>query len=49
MQSSSSLFAGVDISSGRKPITFAGLDDDLNIKFLEKRDVPAVLSYLQPG
>jgi hypothetical protein len=47
MQSNSLLFAGADISSGRKPVTFAALDDDLNIKLLEKWDIPAVRSYLQ--
>jgi hypothetical protein len=47
MQSSSLLFAGADISSGRKPVTLAALDEDLNIKLLEKWDVPAALSCLQ--
>jgi hypothetical protein len=47
MQSPSLLFAGVDISSGRTPITFAALDEDLNIMVLENRDVSAALSYLR--
>ena len=47
MQSHSLLFAGADISSGRMPITFAALDEDLNIIVLENRDVSAALSYLR--
>jgi len=47
MQSSSPLFAGVEISSGRTPITFAALDEDLNIAILEKWDIPAALLCLQ--
>jgi hypothetical protein len=40
------LFAGVELSSGRKPVTFAGLDEDLNIGMLEKWDSSEVLSCL---
>lgn len=40
------LFAGVELSSGRKPVTFAGLDEDLNIGMLEKWDSAEVLSCL---
>jgi len=47
MQSNSLLFAGADFSSGRNPVTFAALDEDLNIKVLEKWDVPTTLSYLR--
>jgi hypothetical protein len=47
MQSDSVLFAGADISSGRKPVTFAALDKDLNIKILERWDIPTTLSNLQ--
>jgi hypothetical protein len=47
MTSNPIMFAGVDLSSGRKPITFAGLDEELDIKVLEKRDIDEVLSYLQ--
>ena len=47
MQSDSYIFAGVELSSGRTPVTFAALDDDLNIKILEKWDTPAALSCLQ--
>jgi hypothetical protein len=41
------LFAGADISSGRAPITFAALDEDLNITIREKWDVPTALSCLR--
>lgn len=41
------LIAGVALSSGRKPVTFARLDEDLQIKALEKWDVPETLSCLQ--
>ena len=41
------LFAGVELSSGRKPVTFAGLDEELNIRMLEKWDSSEVLSDLQ--
>ena len=47
MQPNSILFAGADISSGRKPITFAALDDDLNITILEKWDLPTTFTNLQ--
>jgi len=47
MQSNTLVFAGADISSGRKPVSFAALDDDSNITILEKWDIPAALSFLQ--
>lgn len=47
MTSDPIMFAGVEISSGRKPIAFAGLDEDLNIKLLEKWDSAEVFSCLQ--
>ena len=47
MQSNTLLFAGADISSGRKPVTFAALDEDSNITILEKWDISATLSFLQ--
>jgi hypothetical protein len=47
MQSNTLLFAGADISSGHKPITFAALDEDSNIIILEKWDISAALSWLQ--
>ena len=46
MTSDSIIFAGVELSSGRKPVTFAGLDEDLNVR-LEKWDGSEVLSCLQ--
>lgn len=47
MTSEPIMIAGVDLSSGRKPITFARLDEDLKIQALEKWDVSEVLVYLQ--
>jgi hypothetical protein len=47
MQSNSLLFAGVDISSGRKPVTFAALNDDSNITILEKWDISTALGCLR--
>jgi hypothetical protein len=47
MTSDPIIFAGVELSSGRKPVTFAGLDEDLNIRRLEKWDNSEVLSCLQ--
>lgn len=47
MQSNTLLFAGADISSGRKPVTFAALDEDSNITILEKWDISSALSFLQ--
>jgi hypothetical protein len=41
------IFAGMELSSGRKPVTFAGLDEDLNIKVLEKWDSSEVIACLQ--
>lgn len=47
MQPNSILFAGADLASGRKPITFAALDGDLKTAILEKWDLPTALSCLQ--
>ena len=47
MSSDPIMIAGVELSSGRKPVTFARLDEELAIKVLEKWDVPETLSYLQ--
>jgi hypothetical protein len=47
MTSDAILCAGVEISSGRKPVTFAGLDEDLNIRMLEKWDNFELLDCLQ--
>jgi len=41
------IFAGVEISSGRKPVTFAALDMALNIFMLEKWGLVECLSYVK--
>lgn len=41
------IFAGVELSSGRKPITFATLDDGLTIVSIEKWDISEALSCLK--
>lgn len=41
------LFAGVSISSGRKPITFAALDDRLEVVSLQQWKISEVLTCLQ--
>src|SRR5688500_14254995 len=46
MLSDAIMYAGAELSSGRKPVTFAVLDDDLRIRVLEKSDTAEVLSYL---
>ena len=40
------IFAGIDISSGKKPITFTVLDNDLKIILLERCDVPYAIAHL---
>lgn len=40
------IYAGVELSSGRKPVTLARLDDGLNTIVLEKWDIAEALSYL---
>lgn len=47
MPSDSITFVGVELSSGRKPVTFAALDNDLNIVFVQKWDVSEAFSCLQ--
>lgn len=47
MTSDQITFAGVELSSGRKPVMFAALDDGLNIMALEKWDVPEALSCMK--
>lgn len=47
MPSDPIIFAGVELSSGRKPLTFAGLDEELNITVLEKRDSSELLAFLK--
>ena len=41
------IFAGIQISSGRKPITYAVLDDGLNVVLLEKCDLQYVIADLE--
>lgn len=47
MSSDQIIFAGVDISSGRRPVTFAALDGDLKILTLEKWNIAESLAYLE--
>lgn len=41
------LFAGVDFSSGRQPVTLAALDDRLNVTCLEKMDIESAVAFLK--
>jgi hypothetical protein len=41
------IFAGVEVSSGRKPVTFTTIDRELNILRLEKWSISETLSCLQ--
>ncbi|NWG07923.1 MAG: hypothetical protein HXY35_14705 [Chloroflexi bacterium] len=41
------LFAGIDFSSGRQPVTFAALDDALNIVLLDKYEIAHVIAHLK--
>jgi hypothetical protein len=47
MASDPIIFAGVEFSSGRKPITFAALDEALKVRVLERWDSAEVVSSLQ--
>lgn len=47
MTSDHIIFAGVEFSSGRKPVTLAALDGDLNISMLKKLAISEALSSLQ--
>jgi hypothetical protein len=40
------IFAGIDISSGRKPLTYAAIDHELKIKLLERCDISYVIDHL---
>jgi hypothetical protein len=40
------IFTGIDISSGRKPLTYAVLDHDLRVVLLERCDVSYVIAHL---
>jgi hypothetical protein len=46
MTSDQFVFAGVDLSSGRRPVTFAALDEDLKILALERLSLAQSLSSL---
>lgn len=41
------VFAGIDISSGRKPITYVVLDHDLKVVLLERCDISYVMAHLE--
>lgn len=41
------IFAGVEISSGRKPVTFMGLDNELNLVSTEEWSVPETVNCLK--
>ena len=47
MSSINTIFAGIDISSGRKPLTFVALDDELKVTLLEHGDISQVLNHLE--
>jgi len=47
MSSKEIVFAGIDISSGRKPLTFVVLDDDLKVMLLERWDISQVINHLE--
>ncbi len=47
MPSDHIIFAGVELSPGTKPVTFAALDGDLKVQFLKKWDVHEALSCLE--
>jgi hypothetical protein len=41
------MFAGVELSSGRKPVVFAALDSDLNVLSLQNWAIAEALSCLE--
>jgi hypothetical protein len=41
------MFAGVELTSGRRPVTFASLDENLHVQSLEKWDSSELVSCLQ--
>lgn len=41
------IFAGIDISSGRKPITYGVLNHDLQVLLLEQCDIAYVIAHLE--
>lgn len=47
MTADSTIFAGLELSSGRRPVTFAGLDGELNVRVLENWSGSDLFSWLQ--
>jgi hypothetical protein len=47
MMTNELIFAGVDFSSRRLPVTFAALDDTLNVILLEKYEISHVIAHLK--
>lgn len=47
MPGESIVFAGLELKSGRKPVTFIALDDDLNIKSPQRWDIPETIMCLK--
>lgn len=47
MSSINTVFAGIDISSGRRPLTFVALNDELKVTLLERWDINQVISHLE--
>lgn len=47
MYPDSIIFAGVEVASGRKPVTFAALDDDLKVTSLAQWGISEALTCLQ--
>ena len=46
MSSINTIFAGIDISSGRKPLTYVALDDDLKVILLERCNISQAITHL---
>ncbi|HKY55591.1 MAG TPA: hypothetical protein VJM08_14845 [Anaerolineales bacterium] len=46
MSTTEIIFAGIDILSGRKPITYAVLDQELRVVMLERCDISYVMAHL---
>jgi hypothetical protein len=47
MPSDHIIFAGVELASGRKPVIFAALDNDLNVQLVENWGIPEALACLK--
>lgn len=47
MMTNEIIFAGMDFSSGRQPVTFAAADDALNVILLEKYEVAHIVAHLK--